>query len=74
MNKLFEQQQQQQQPRVTYTSLCSRSGDKGRRLHGHTEIPNLHAEIINLPDPVIIIFFLIHITQTKEHFLLYRRH
>ena len=26
-------------------------------LHGHTEIPNLHAEIINLPDPVIIIFF-----------------
>ena len=31
MNKLLKQQQQQQ-PRVTYTSLCSHSDDKGRRI------------------------------------------
>lgn len=45
--------------------MCSRSGDKGRMLHGHTEIPNLHAEIPNFPRPY---YFLITYNPSKERF------
>ena len=45
--------------------MCSRSGDKGRMLHGHTDIPNLHAEIPNFPRPY---YFVITYNPSKERF------